>query len=316
MRDQYNSALRLESYGDANAPSLQTWDLSSESYVGFALNDILSNTNPFRVQKGAPTYALVLSNLGSGHVGVGTLLPDRINGAVFAGTARHLCLSASVGTARLITQGPAAAESYLAQTKGPANQKIVRTSVTGGRYSLATLKDNLAVTDTPFSINLATNNVGIKTINPAYPLQVGDAAANDGNGAHVTTGGVWTNASSREVKQDIEPLTIEQARDTVRTLNPVGFRYKNEPDEHYLGFIAEDVPELVATNDRKSLAPMDITAVLTKIVQDQDARIEWQEKVIERQEKRLEKQDVLLATLTQRLNDLEQKLVAKNSARN
>jgi hypothetical protein len=85
-------------------------------------------------------------------------------------------------------------------------------------------------------------------------------------------------------------------------LNPVGFRYKNEPDEQYLGFIAEDVPELVATNDRKSLAPMDITAVLTKVVQDQDVRIERQEKVIDK--------------LTKRLNDLEQKLAAKDSASN
>ena len=34
-----------------------------------------------------------------------------------------------------------------------------------------------------------------------------------------------------------------------------------------MGFIAEDVPELVATNDRKGLSALDITAVLTKVVQ-------------------------------------------------
>ena len=45
------------------------------------------------------------------------------------------------------------------------------------------------------------------------------------------------------------------------------------PADRHVGFIAEDVPELVATPDRKSLAPMDIVAVLTKVLQDQQATI-------------------------------------------
>lgn len=36
-----------------------------------------------------------------------------------------------------------------------------------------------------------------------------------------------------------------------------------------VGFIAEDVPDIVATNTRKSLSPMDIVGVLTKVVQEQ-----------------------------------------------
>jgi hypothetical protein len=41
-----------------------------------------------------------------------------------------------------------------------------------------------------------------------------------------------------------------------------------DKDEKHVGFIAEDVPELVAMKDRKSLSPMDIVAVLTKVVQE------------------------------------------------
>ena len=37
----------------------------------------------------------------------------------------------------------------------------------------------------------------------------------------------------------------------------------------HVGFIAEDVPELVATADRKGMSPMDVVAVLTKVVQEQ-----------------------------------------------
>ena len=57
-------------------------------------------------------------------------------------------------------------------------------------------------------------------------------------------------------------------------LNPVKFQYKAEPGQQYVGFIAEDVPDLVARNDRKSLSPMDVVAVLTKVVQEQQKTIE------------------------------------------
>jgi hypothetical protein len=41
-----------------------------------------------------------------------------------------------------------------------------------------------------------------------------------------------------------------------------------------VGFIAEDVPDLVATEDRKGMSAMDVVAVLTKVVQDQQQTIE------------------------------------------
>ncbi len=56
-------------------------------------------------------------------------------------------------------------------------------------------------------------------------------------------------------------------------LAPVTYEYKASPGERHVGFIAEDVPELVATQNRKSLSPMDIVAVVTKVVQEQQATI-------------------------------------------
>jgi hypothetical protein len=40
-----------------------------------------------------------------------------------------------------------------------------------------------------------------------------------------------------------------------------------------VGFIAEDVPALVATNGRDSLSTIDIVAVLTKVVQEQQQKV-------------------------------------------
>jgi hypothetical protein len=108
--------------------------------------------------------------------------------------------------------------------------------------------------------------VGIGTTNAQYPLHLG-------NGAHVTAGGVWTNASSRALKDDITPLTLERAQEALLALAPVEYVYKADPSERQVGFIAEDVPALVAQNDRTSLSPMDLVAVLTKVVQAQQAQL-------------------------------------------
>ena len=69
-------------------------------------------------------------------------------------------------------------------------------------------------------------------------------------------------------------LTYDEAQSTLASLNPSKFNYKVDKDDDYLGFIAEDVPDLVATKDRKGLSPMDIVAVLTKVVQKQQEEIE------------------------------------------
>ncbi|MEZ5573734.1 MAG: tail fiber domain-containing protein, partial [Halioglobus sp.] len=118
------------------------------------------------------------------------------------------------------------------------------------------------------SATAANNKLGIGT---------GTVAAGDTiavwNGAHLTTGGVWTNASSRELKDNIQPLSTEDANQALAGLSPVRYVYKNSRDEEYVGFIAEDVPELVATNDHKSLSPMDIVAVLTTVTKDQQSEI-------------------------------------------
>ncbi len=56
-------------------------------------------------------------------------------------------------------------------------------------------------------------------------------------------------------------------------LEPVTFNYKLDHNEQNVGFIAEDVPELVAYSDRNGLSAMDIVAVLTRVVQKQQQQI-------------------------------------------
>ncbi len=116
--------------------------------------------------------------------------------------------------------------------------------------------------------------IGIGTTDPTHLLQLSGGAYSDGP--------TWVNASSRELKENIKEVSAEEAVATLVKLEPVQYNYKADKEEQYVGFIAEDVPDLVAVNDRKGLSAMDITAVLTKVVQEQQKTIaELQERLAE-----------------------------------
>ena len=110
-------------------------------------------------------------------------------------------------------------------------------------------------------------NVGIGMPRPVHPLEMA-------SGAHVSAGGVWTNSSSRRNKENIANLSVEEALAALAALDPVRFNYKADTGDEYVGFIAEDVPDLVASGDRRGLSAMDIVAVVTRVVQAQQQRIE------------------------------------------
>jgi hypothetical protein len=129
------------------------------------------------------------------------------------------------------------------------------------------------------------------------------------SGAYLTSSGTWTNASSRDYKDEIKPLSAAAAAQTLAALEPVTFRYKNEADQQRVGFIAEDVPELVAMKDRKGLSPMDIVAVLTKVVQEQKQQLADQARELAHQTQHLARQGRELQAERSRGDSVQQQLL-------
>lgn len=180
-----------------------------------------------------------------------------------------------------VSGGAAGAQSWLFQNNQTTGVLAFRDETNG------TTPFNFYPGGTALSFVVRDGKWGQGTNNPGHPIHSTTAG-----GARLTAGGVWTDASSRTLKTAIEALDTETAVNTLGRLEPVTFAYKVTPDDTHVGFIAEDVPALVATPDRKGLSSMDISAVLTKVVQQQQSR--------------LAEQEALIAELSRRIEDLEQ----------
>jgi hypothetical protein len=117
-------------------------------------------------------------------------------------------------------------------------------------------------------------NGGIKELriydtDPTDPTTVVMELANGASNSD----GMWINASSRALKENIEDLDTETAMEAFHQLKPVTYNYKSNKEEPVVGFIAEDVPEVVAINSRKGLNALEMVALLTKVVQEQEKEI-------------------------------------------
>ena len=93
-------------------------------------------------------------------------------------------------------------------------------------------------------------------------FQVGDDSTN-GNGAYLTSGGVWTNASSIDFKTDIKRLSSSDLLSSINQLLVAKWRYK-DTNEYHIGPFAEQFKKIFSLgveDDDKHISTMDIAGV-------------------------------------------------------
>jgi hypothetical protein len=177
----------------------------------------------------------------------------------------------------VLTPGGTTAKIWLETTGGSKLQ--VTGAPTSGQFGTVSNHQLRLVTNATWKMVIEPDGkVGIGILNPTYLLHLSGGAYSDGN--------TWTPASSRELKENISPLTGAEAIQAFEKLCPVKFNYKKNKTEDYIGFIAEDVPGLLATRDRKGVNTMDVVALLTKVVQEQQKVIKELRVRVARLEKR------------------------------
>jgi hypothetical protein len=258
-------AIRFEqnSTGGFNA---QTWDIAGNE-ANFFVRDVTRGSRlPFRIRPGAPTSSIDIA--ADGNVGIGTASPQaKLH--VFGNAVADVFIGIGSNPGGSATDASALNIGHLGASQGRGAGFInVRpdAGAVGPNPSLRIFTANLE--------RMIIDNqgfVGLGVADPSNPIH-------HSSGAFLSAGGVWTNASSRDAKDHIRPLTAGDARTALEGLSPVLFTYRAAPDERHVGFIAEDVPDLVATPDRKGLSPMDIVAVLTRVVQEQQVALDAQRK--------------------------------------
>ena len=219
----------------------QVWDIAGNESNFFVRDTTGGSKLPFRIQPGAPTNTLTLKS--DGKVGIGTWSPTYPLELEVTGNNSVFGLHRTDGAIAKIAAGANAAQF------GSDSNHPVRIMVNNST--------------TAMTIN-TSGQVGIG-ITPTHLLHL--------NGGAYSDGATWQPACSRQYKENISILTLDEAKDALDGLNPVKFNYKTNKEEDYIGFIAEDAPALVATKERKSINTMDIVAVLTKVVQEQQKTI-------------------------------------------
>ncbi len=124
------------------------------------------------------------------------------------------------------------------------------------------------------------------------------------NGAS-NVGGQWLNASSRSYKKDIVDLSREDAMATLNGLNSVTYKFKRDEDNtQRVGFIAEDVPALIATKDKKTVDSLQIISVLTKVAKIQNKAIEKQQRSLLETQSQMKAKDEKIAAMESKLEKL------------
>lgn len=270
------------------------WLLAGDD-ANFYVQDSTGLTAPFKIDAGS---AEDLLHLAGNNVGIGTYNP-----AAGLHLRKQAQLSTAEVMARFETTDDPIGGLFIANNSAGDGTFIPKITGRSASQNAALIHEAIITNDLGASpaivYNAAKGSGGPLVTRPLVVYRNNSVAkviiAANGD----VTATSFNPSSSREIKQDIVDLDAASATEALKTLTPVKYVYKDdESKEPRLGFIAEDVPELVANADRKSVPIMDVVALLTKVVKDQQQTIDEQKRSIEETNRQQQKTiDVLMKRL-------------------
>lgn len=210
-----------------------------------------------------------------------------------ASTELSIGPSTSGGSVDLVMGSPDGAEVNANLWLGtPAVERTWRMSTAGspgGTVSLSIFNRNSATNDTPILQLFASGSSFTRQLAlfrglpngsfllPSHPIHVGDSSiSGSGNGAHLTSGGVWTNGSSRAFKHAFTAIDPAAVLDALLQLPLSRWRYRDEDTgiEH-LGPMAEDFHAAFGLGgDPRYIGTVDADGVALAAIQGLNAKLE------------------------------------------
>ena len=153
--------------------------------------------------------------------------------------------------------------------------------------SITTGNDSLVSTGVNQFLIRAAGGVGINMNAPAHPLHVGTDATN-GNGAHLTVGGTWTNGSSRTFKAGFEEVDKSDLLERLASIPVTKWHYRGEETVSHIGPVAEDFREAFGLgHDERYITTVDADGVALAAIQGMYELLLAQQGEIEALKKRL-----------------------------
>ncbi len=210
----------------------------------------------------------------AGNVGIGTTTPQEkleVNG--IAKAKGHTC-----------ENNTPEAGIILNNTSSTPNQWVIFATGTGSTRGTRKfgIEDNTPIGIVDRLVIDSSGNVGLSTSSPLHPLHVGTDATN-GNGAHVTAGGVWTNGSDRNSKKNFTAIDPRSILAKLAAMPITSWQYKGEADSvQHIGPVAQDFRVAFGLgHDERYITTIDADGValaaiqgLHQIVQEKDCEIE------------------------------------------
>jgi hypothetical protein len=283
--------IRLDKGGGLNARFVRVQSLDLTSFSGTDSWNLSASANDFEIIHNTNARMIIDA---IGNVGIGIGLPKarlHVSGNIRADNGLEV-----TGSTRLngvdTPLGLRGNGFWNIDVDDNGDLRFNANSLTGGSARMLINDDN--------------GNVGIGTLTPAVKLHVkgnrirltnsgnesqfidlrADGSALDlesrGGDLFINNHGLtftrirnFVNISSRDFKDQIVDLSAAEALDLLGRLRAVKYHHKDDPSQRqHIGFVAEELPSLLTTPDQKAYKPTDILAILTMVIQSQQARIQ------------------------------------------
>jgi trimeric autotransporter adhesin len=135
---------------------------------------------------------------------------------------------------------------------------------------------------------------------PSGAILVAGTNGTNGNGAKLTTGGAWTNGSSREFKEAFAAIDAGAILTKVLDLPITTWRYKQSSEGTHLGPVAEDFKSAFGLGgDQQHIATVDEEGVALAAIQGLNRKVETENARLKQQNAQLQsKLDEVFARLS------------------
>jgi hypothetical protein len=221
--------------------------------------------------------ALKVNSTGTGNTAVGfQALSNTVSSNFNTAVGKDALLNSLNGSGNT-----AIGESALLSLVAGSNNIAIGKSADVGNATIsnATVIGDFAFVDNSDAVVLGNSAVttwafGLSAVANGNALQVGFNSTN-GNGARLTSGGVWTNASDSAKKEEITKLDGASILEKVNQLPVTSWKYKGT-NEYHIGPMAQDFYNLFKVGvDDKSISSLDPAGIALRAIQEQQKQIDF-----------------------------------------